>query len=151
MPPFRNVNAGRAGHRAIGILVPPGSRTLVIVRPRSLSLDLVMVRRNPPGFKEESRQAAGLAAQNLAKALAEGEAGQVVVVPASSSEGYWVEALVDSSPLIACPRRPGQPYVPLVYASPEEAERAADELRSILFPAHDANMELYTNLSQFER
>src|SRR5262249_23565372 len=111
MPTFRSVNAGKAGPNAVGILVPPGSRTLVVVRPRALPVDLVMVRRGEDGgfgsgFMEEGRQTAGLEAQKLAKALmgsATDQALQVEVVP-SADGGYWVQVLVDVFPLIACQR-----------------------------------------------
>jgi hypothetical protein len=158
MPPFRTVHGGRAGPRAVGILVPPGNRTLVVLRPRALELDLVLVRRGPgdgaAGFMEMPRQQAGVDAQKLAQALvswASGGAGQVEAFAADDGDGYWIRVEVETFPLLACARLPGQPYRPKVFATLEEAERMADELRSVLCPPVDANQELYTNLSQFGR
>src|SRR5713101_6464754 len=42
--PFRQVEASGAGPEALGLLLPPGRRTLVLLRPRSLDWDLVPVR-----------------------------------------------------------------------------------------------------------
>jgi len=159
MPPFRTVNAGRAGPHSVGILVPPGSRTLVIVRPRALLVDLVMVRLSPgnghqSGFMEASRQEAGIEAQKLGQAImswAGGDAGRLEVVPAAEGPGYRLYLQVQTFSLIACPRVPGQMYQPMTYATQEDAERAAEELRAILCPDPEANQELYTNLSQFGR
>ena len=159
MPRFRNVNAGRAGPRAVGILVPPGSRTLVVVRPRALPVDLVMVRMRPgnghgSGFMEATRQEAGIEAQKLGQSLlnwAEGGPGRLEVVPAADGPGYWLYLQVETFSLVACSRISGQPYRPMSYATQEEAERIAEELRTILCPQPEANQELYTNLSQFGR
>src|SRR5262245_19699902 len=146
MPPFRTVHGGRAGPHAVGILVPPGNRTLVVLRPRALDLDLVLVQRGDDehhaGFMEMPRQQAGVDAQKLAQALigwASGGAGQVDTAAADGGDGYWVRVEVDTFPLIACARLPGQPYRPKLFATLPEAERTADELRALLCPAVDAN------------
>src|SRR5260221_10331806 len=85
MPPFRTVHARGAGPTALGILVPPGNRTVVVVRPRALAVDLVMLRPSTPGtsdagFFEASRQAAGLEAQRLSQTLLQGAAGSTGVL-----------------------------------------------------------------------
>jgi hypothetical protein len=41
MPAFCRVDAQRAGPAALGILVPPGDKTLVVLRPRGLEWDLL--------------------------------------------------------------------------------------------------------------
>ena len=41
MPAFRRVEPHQAGARALGILVPPGPKTVVILRPRGLDWDLL--------------------------------------------------------------------------------------------------------------
>jgi hypothetical protein len=143
----------------VGILVPPGNRTLIVLRPRALDIDLVLVRPgrddgDRPGFMEMTRQQAGVDAQKLAQALvswAGGGAGQVEALAADDGEGYWVQVEVETFSLIACGRLPGQPYRPRAFGTLEEAERTADELRAVLCPPADANQELYTNLSQFGR
>ena len=46
MCPLRRVEDHRAGPSALGILVPPGRRTFLILRPRALSWDLLLLRPN---------------------------------------------------------------------------------------------------------
>ena len=61
MAPFRHVEGNQAGPNALGILLPPGRRTLVVVRPRSLAWDLIPL--NPtPGSKWTASEP-GVAAQ----------------------------------------------------------------------------------------
>lgn len=160
MPPFRTVNGGRAGPQALGVLVPPGNRTVVVLRPRALTVDLVLVRREPDGswgdgFREAERVGAGLAAQQLHRALLswaeEHGTGQVQVAPTADGAGWCVRVEVAAFPLIVCGRVPGQPYQPLVFPSQQEAEATAATLLTILCPATDAEQELYTNLSMFGR
>jgi len=156
MPPFRSVHGGKAGPTALGILVPPGNRTVVVLRPRGLDVDLVLARPGPDGqaqgFFETSRQNAGLEAHELSRALlgwAAGGVGGVRTVAVAA--GYHIHATVANFALVACARVPGQPYRPLVYASAAAAQRAAADLRAVLCPAAEANQELYTNMSQFGR
>ena len=49
MPAFRRVDARQAGADALGILVPQGTRTVVILRPRSLAWDLLPLK---PGMEK---------------------------------------------------------------------------------------------------
>ena len=159
MPPFRTVHGERAGPHAIGILVPPGSRTVVVLRPRALPVDLLLTQPGPngepgPGFLEAPRQIAGVEAQKLSQALvswAEGGSGRVEAVPIPGGEGYWVQAELGKLPLIACPRIAGQPYRPMIYPTLEEARNTAAALTGDLCPAPDANQELYTNMTKFSR
>ena len=111
MPPFRTVHGGRAGPRAVGVLVPPGSRTLIVLRPRALDVDLVLLRPDADegtgsGFMEMTRQQAGVDAQKLAQALvnwANGGSGCVEVVPADEDR-FWVRVDVETFALLACAR-----------------------------------------------
>jgi hypothetical protein len=148
MPAFRIVHGGRAGPAALGILVPPGDRTVVVVRPRALNVDLVMVGPGGEGFFEASRQAAGLEAQGLSQAL-QGDSVRLRVVPAG--EGFHVQASVGRFLLIACSRIPGQAYRPQVFAAESEAQGTAEALHQVMCPPADAGQELYTNLSGFHR
>jgi hypothetical protein len=141
----------------VGILVPPGNRTLIVVRPRALDIDLVLIRPETdngtgPGFMEMPRQQAGVDAQKLAQALVSwANGGSGSIEPEPTGDAYWVQAEVETFSLIACERVPGQPYRPKLFATVDEAEQTADELRRLLCPPPDANQELYTNLSQFGR
>ncbi len=148
MPAFRIVHGGRAGPAALGILVPPGERTVVVVRPRALNVDLVMIRPGAEGFFEATWQAAGLEAQSLAQAL-QGEPAQLSV--AAAGEGFHMHASIGRFSLVACLRNPGQAYRPHPFPTEAEARQTADAVQSVLCPLPEANQELYTNMSGFLR
>ena len=159
MPSFRPVDGDRAGPDAVGILVPPGQRTLVVVRPRSLAWDLVLARRvgggGPgPGFLEMPRPEARFIVQKLEQKLvwsAEDGSGRAEPVPAPQGEGYWVWIDLEPHPLVACDRSPGLAYRPSVFANLAEAWQTASAISAVLCPGPDANLELYTNTDQFQR
>src|SRR4051794_25531570 len=71
---FTRVEPRLAGPNALGILVPPGTKTLVIVRPRALERDLLPARwdgdaAHPPEFCRFSRDEAANVARRFAKAI----------------------------------------------------------------------------------
>src|ERR1700730_5167165 len=68
MSPLRRVLGDRAGPTAVGILVPPGPRTVVILRPRALAWDLLLVRGDATFQEIESHEAEAIV-QGLARAL----------------------------------------------------------------------------------
>jgi hypothetical protein len=73
---FRLVDGDRAGPRAVGLLAPPGRRTLVIVRPRALPWDLLVVHSHPrtgptTAFRDFGRAEAAAATEGLCRALDE--------------------------------------------------------------------------------
>jgi len=159
MSPFRHVPDGLAGPDALGILVPPGRRTVVILRPRSLAWDLLLLdsgRENgtSTAFCELSRDEAALAARKLFHALqvwACGGPGQVKAVLSSTGDGYWVRTEVGGSWLIACLRVPGQPYRPTLFRTLEEATDATARIRAVLCPLADAEQPFYFNTQNFSR
>ena len=72
MCPLRLVAADRAGPTAVGILVPPSRRPCLIVRPRSISFDLlVLAEARGITFREFDREQAGRAAEALFDTLVE--------------------------------------------------------------------------------
>jgi hypothetical protein len=151
--PFRTVSGEEAGPDAVGILVPPSPRTVVVVRPRRLDFDLLLVRRGPdgdllPGFHEAGRGEASMLAQNLGKAL--GGKSSVEVV-STDGGGFWVRAEVGAFPLIVCGRVPGQPYRPLAFPDEAAASQAADAVRYVLCPGPDTESQLYFNTQNFAR
>lgn len=152
MPPFRTVAGARAGTAALGILVPPGARTLIVVRPRALRFDLVVVVRETgtETFLETDRVQAGLAAQQLSRVLMAGDTPPRLEA-IETQGGYWVRVQLARWAMLACPREPGQAYRPTVFSTLAEAQEQADLLRDALCPPPDAERELYTNLSQFGR
>jgi hypothetical protein len=159
MPPFRPVAADQAGPNAVGILLPPGRRTVVVVRPRALAVDLVLARSTisgepGPGFLELPRGAAAREAQQVGRALLRcAEDGTTLVKPVAAPEeaGYWAWVQLETFGLVACSRTPGEPYRPEVYSSAEELEMIAAALRAVLAPGADSECELYTNAQHFGR
>jgi hypothetical protein len=146
MAAFRRVEADQAGPAALGILVPPSRRTFVILRPRALPWDLVLVRDgDAAGFRDLAHDEASAAAQAIYRALREGLLG-VEAVP--RPEGWWLRARVGAFALLACPRLPGRPYQPLLCAE-AEARAHAGALEPILRPAGE--QELYFNTRFFDR
>jgi hypothetical protein len=151
--PFRTVPGEQAGPEAVGILVPPGRRTLVVVRPRSLDFDLLLVRRGDAGevldgFHEASRSEASFLAENLCRALTS-STGRVEMVAADG--GFRVCCEISAFPLIICGRKPGEPYRPMLFPDETAARQAADAVRAVLCPAADAERQLYLNTQHFSR
>jgi hypothetical protein len=155
MPAFRRVEGAQAGPDALGVLVPPGRRTVVIVRPRGLAWDLLPLRAEETARSPFQEVGVGQAA-NLARELRqvfEEQAPQPVRVeplPAPGGEGYEVRATLGSCSWVACPRTPGQAYQPAVFATLDEALQAADSLLAVLRPGN-ADQELYFNTHHFAR
>jgi hypothetical protein len=156
MPPFRRVEDRRAGPTALGILVPPGLRTLVILRPRALEWDLLPLR---PGEGEAAAdfcafgrdEAAGVArrVQRALEQAAQGAADPVLAAARASGDGYWVVVRAGEWSWAACRRLPGQPYRVNVFASLECAREAAGRLARFLCPQADAAQEYYFNTQHF--
>lgn len=156
MPRFRRVAGGQAGPTAVGILVPPGRRTTVIVRPRALALDLLPIeeKQGTTTVCELGHLDAPSLANRLYRALEELSADrpiQIETTPQPSTGGYEVRARLGQVRLLACPRRLGESYQPLLFGSREEAEQTASALRRYLCPPDDAEQELYLNTAQFAR
>jgi hypothetical protein len=159
MPAFRYVESDQAGPDALGILVPPGRRTLVILRPRRLDCDLLVLdptRASPSGaaFWDVGPQEAIDMAQQLRHALEEGAACgaiRVEAVASATGEGYRVLAAVAPFTLIACLRRAGQAYQPLSVATVAEAQRQAERIAALLCPTGAQRPELYFNTKNFAR
>jgi hypothetical protein len=156
---LRRVEARHAGPAALGILLPPGPRTVLILRPRSLPWDLLLVRGGADGepgtpFLHLESEEGPAMAEGLLRALqrwAAGGAGKVEAAHAADGDGFWVQAQVGAFPLIACERRPGQPYRPAPFATPAEAERAAAAVAAALCPADGTGPEVYLNTRHFGR
>ncbi len=157
MSAFRLVSDDQAGPAALGVLTPPGRRTLLIVRPRALAWDLVVVhssRKTGPttAIRDFGRDEAEAAAEGLYQALQRWSGGGPgrVEVAAGDDGGFLVRAEVGAVPLLVCPREPGRPYRPLTLPRPE-AEQAAAVLRGVLCPPPGAGQEVYFNRRNFSR
>lgn len=151
--PFVYVEGERAGPSALGILVPPGRRTLVIVRPRNLAWDLLPVDPEAVGqrFWEVGREFAPRLAQELASALEAGGDNRVDAIAAPDGTGYQVRAGVGRFVLLLCARDPGQAYQPLAFATVNDACAVAERVAAILSPASHAEQEIYLNTRHFAR
>src|SRR4029077_4289559 len=101
MAAFRRVEDNRACPEALGILVPPGQSTLVILRPRALEWDLLPIRFDRginSGFCAFGRDEAAAVARQVPRALeegarAKGRSVQVVANPAGDGFLVWVPML----------------------------------------------------------
>jgi hypothetical protein len=150
MPAFRRVEDAQAGPTALGILVPPSRRTFLILRPRSLAFDLVLLRQAEDTlFREMSHDEAAAAALHLSRALQE-QAESGVEVVTDPDDGSWLRAKVGSLFLIACRRAPAKPYEPLFFADPQAAQDAVGRLALILCPPAGTEQELYFNTRHFQ-
>lgn len=159
MPPFRLVEGEEAGPHALGVLVPPGARTLVILRPRSLAWDLLLLRGYTPqapviSFWEVARAQAPALADQVRRAIeSSASADGVHVFPVTVPDGLAHRVLARIGPyhLILCPREPGRPYRPLDFANEADARDAIGRIALLLTPGANANQELYLNTRHFAR
>jgi hypothetical protein len=153
MCPLRRVEDHRAGPSALGILVPPGRRTFLILRPRSLAWDLLLLRPNSANaFRELPRDEADRLAQEMYQALkhwSEGASGHVEEVASPDGRGFWVRVRVGTFALLVCGRQPGQPYQPLAFPDAETALTAAGQVRAVLRPPQHIEQEVYLNTRHF--
>jgi hypothetical protein len=155
MCPLRRVEDHQAGSSALGILVPPSRRTFVILRPRSLSWDLLLLQPNSLNtFRELPRAEADRLAHELYQALrhwSEGASGHVEEIACPDECGFWVRVRIGSFALLACGRQPGQPYRPLTFPDADTALTAALQLRAVLRPAEHIEQEVYLNTLHFQQ
>jgi hypothetical protein len=159
MPPFRRVEDRHAGPTALGILVPPGLRTFVILRPRALEWDLLPLRpeddnRASAAFCEFGRDEAAGVARRVQRALEQAAAAAerpVQAVAHPDGVGYWVVARAGEFCWVACRRVPGQPYRANLFATLEGAGDVAARLACVLCPEPDAGQEYYFNTQNFTR
>lgn len=153
MPAFSRVQGPQAGPAALGILVPPGRRTVVVVRPRALEWDLLPLAPLPMSespFWEVSRDQAEDLVRRVAEALEAG-GGRVEPLASPAGQGYQVRAAIGPFVLLACRRDSGQPYRPDLFETVADAQAAATRIANYLCPAAHAEQELYINTRNFAR
>ena len=155
MSAFRCVEGREAGPAALGVLATPGRRTFLILRPRALPWDLVLLRPSHDSvFHEMDREEATAAAGELARALeawAAGGPGRVETAEASQGPGLWVRVHAGTFSLLLCPRAPGKPYQAQRFADGAAARAAAADLAPVLRPPAGVRQELYFNTRHFSR
>ena len=155
MSAFRRVEGREAGPAALGVLAPPGRRTHLILRPRALPWDLVLLRpADAAVFREMDRDEATATAEELVRALeawADGAPGRLETAAAPRGPGFWLYVHAGLFSLLFCPRTPGRPYEAERFADPDAARAAAAHLKPILQPPPGAQQELYLNTRHFGR
>ena len=154
---FLRVEPQHAGPSALGVLVPHGAKTLVIVRPRALPWDLLPARWDgdhgqPPQLCVFTRDEAASIARRLVKALEAAVAQNVNPLESFGDAqqqtcGFWLRA--DEFVWIVCRRAQGEAYQPMTFASPEEAASAAEKLAAVVWPAVNVTQEYYFNTQNF--
>ena len=152
--PVRRVFGSRAGPAAIGLLIPPGQRTVVILRPRSLPWDLLCIQPDEQviRFREFAREEAEAVAESLGTALEQSSPGKhhrIETAPAPGSPGSCIRVVLGRYCLIVCPRLPGQSYRPMVWDTEAEALAAATALKQSLVPNLGETREIYFNSRHF--
>jgi hypothetical protein len=151
---FTRIEPQHAGPTALGILVPQGAKTLVIVRPRALPWDLLPARwtgdsSQAPTFCVFTRDEAASVGRRLVKALEAATDNPVESFGDAQRQtcGIWLRT--DEFVWIVCRRAQGEAYQPMTFRSPEEAATEAEKLAVYLWPAADATQEYYFNTQSF--
>jgi len=153
MAAFQRIDQRQACATALGILVPPGQRTTVIVRPRALSWDLLPVQIRDgvrSAFCQFSRDEAAGVARRLHRDLASDHAEDPLVILSNSArDGFHVAVRASGFYWLACARAPGQSYQPISFSTETDAELAAQQLAEFVCPKSDANQQVYFNTQHF--
>ncbi len=149
MGTFRRVEAEQAGPSALGLLIPPSRRTVLILRPRLLAWDLVLAQPGG-GFREMNREEAEHVAGQVAAAL-EADGGRVEPVYSLDQGGSWLRVRIGPYALTVCARVPGQPYQPLLFSGVDAVRVAVEALTKLLHPPADVEQEVYLNTRNFTR
>ena len=154
---FTRIDPKHAGPNALGILVPHGAKTLVILRPRALAWDLLPARwdgdsERAPQFcvftRDEAAQVARRLIEVLEAAVASGvnpmesfgeEQGESLQIWLRTEEFVW----------IVCRRAQGEAYQPMIFATHQDAAAAAERIAAHVWPAADARQEYYFNTQNF--
>ncbi len=153
MCPLRRVTDTEAGPDAVGMLLPPGRLTFLIIRPRALSSDLLLVQSaTDSAFRPMSRDEATIVTQKVYRALErwldQGD-GQADPVPMPGNSAFHLQVRIGGFYFLACPRRPGQPYQPQSFADHAAAHASAQELVRALCPSAAVEREIYFNIRHF--
>ena len=149
---FQRVDLKHANATALGILVPQGAKTLVIVRPRALTFDLLPARWNgetghAPQFCAFTRDEAAQVARRLIASLETAEVNPVQTFGQGDCFQIWLRA--GEFVWIVCRRAPGEAYQPILFATREVAVRDAEKLTAFVWPDPDASQQYYVNTQSF--
>ncbi|MBX9680503.1 MAG: hypothetical protein K2X38_17235 [Gemmataceae bacterium] len=133
-----------------------GSRTLVVLRPRSLPWDFIPTRCDVAAGINEfplfSREQAAVEARRVLKSLEASSvsaASPVETACDTAETCFQIRIRSDAFVWLACHRAPGQSFRPIVFACREEAEAAAKQTEAIFFPGPNAVQDVYFNTQNF--
>lgn len=148
---FRRVDPKHASDSAIGILIPFGARTPVILRLRALGIDLLPARwdgdpAHPPTFCVFSRDEAAGVARRLVHSLESAATCPVQTFGGSEAVQIWLRT--DELVWIACRSSGGHAYQPLTFATLDDATREAEKIVPLVWPL-DRVQEYYVNTQNF--
>jgi hypothetical protein len=104
-------------------------------------------------FREVAQTEANRLAHEILEALhrwSEDAAGHVEEVVCPDRGGFWMRVRVGPFALVACGRRPGQPYQPLTFPDADAALSAAARVRDVLRPPAEVEQEVYLNTLHFQ-
>ena len=145
---FQRVDLKHANATALGILVPQGAKTLVIVRPRALTFDMLPARwdgerGHAPQFCAFTRDEAAQVARRLIAALEAANANPVQTFGDGDCFQVWLRTA--EHVWIVCRRAPREAYQPILFATHAEAVCEAEKLSAYVWPAADASQQYYVN------
>ncbi len=154
MPVFERVDHNQAGPNALGILIPPGQRTILILRPKSLSYDFLAIKADDvnaemPTFCNFDRDEAAELARNLKGTLEAASEDLVTVHDNPWGDGYVAWVSCAELLWIPCHRRPGKPYQGALFPSEAEAEEVATVMRKCFCPPEGETGQVYFNTQHF--
>lgn len=152
---FCRVDPKHAGPRALGILVPHGATTLVVLRPRALSWDLLPARWDgdagqPPQFCQFPREeAAGIARRLIPSLETAVTQGNNPVQTFGNGTQFQIWLRTEELVWIVCRRALGQSYQPLILPDQDEATREGEKIAAIVWPLPESRQEYYFNTQNF--
>jgi len=151
---FARIDAKNAGAHSLGILVPHGAKTLVIVRPRSLPWDLLPARWDgdrgkPPQFCVFTRDEAAAVARRLVAFLESAHVNPLESFGDAQAGRLQMWLRTDEFVWIVCKRAPGEAYQPFQFTSFDELTHAEEMIASYVCPASEVTQEYYFNTQHF--
>jgi hypothetical protein len=151
---FQRIDAKHAGPDTLGILIPPGLRTLVVLRPRALDWDLLPARwdgnhANAPAFCTFSRDEAAKIARQLMEELESAPDNPLGTF--GNADGTCVQIWLQTKDFVwvVCRRAPGRGYEPMIFSSQELAVADAEKLAAVFWPPADRIQTYYFNTQGF--
>jgi len=151
---FKRIDPKHAGPDSLGILIPPGARTLVIVRPRALDWDLLPAQwdgdhAHAPQFCTFARDEAVAVARQLIDELQTSLSNPLGTFGNSDGTCVQIWLRMNEHVWVVCRRQLGCGYEPMIFSSHEEATLAAESLASVVWPAGNSIQTYYFNTQAF--